>query len=92
MAESRRKAAPPRQLSLRSTGGGHWEVTSRRGELVNVYHVDPNRLACDCPSGHRARRCAHLGAVLDHLTGREQMAGDGSPGPLVGADALDHPA
>lgn len=64
--------AEPRQLSLRSTGGGRYEVTSRRGEVVSIYQVDPNRLACDCPSGRRTRRCAHLSAVLDYLAGRGQ--------------------
>jgi hypothetical protein len=87
--------AEPRELSLRSLGGGRWEVTSRRGEVVSIYYVDPNRLACSCPSGRRARKCAHLAAVLDHLTGRDQIPETpegGAQGPAGSLSPIAHRA
>lgn len=69
--------AEPRKLTLKPIGGGRWEVTSERGDASSVYIVDPNRLACTCPSGQRARRCAHVSAVLDHLTGKDAQTTPG---------------
>jgi hypothetical protein len=66
-------SAPARELSLIPLGGARWEVSSRRGERLATYLVEPNRLACSCPSGSRGRACEHLRFVLAYLTGAREL-------------------
>lgn len=58
----------PDDVVLTPAPDGTWLVVSRPGEQdMARYHVDPNRLTCDCRAGLSRRPCKHLRAVTRRL-------------------------
>jgi len=55
-----KRATGDQELELLNSNDGLWWV--RSGE--NVYHVDPDRLRCDCRGWALKRPCRHLNFVL----------------------------
>jgi len=57
----------------------------------NIYHVDANRLSCDCRAGQVRRACRHVAHVSRLLTGHEPIMplAVSGPAPVSAGDLPD---